>query len=451
MNTPIVDFVKNYNSKKTLRLHMPGHKGESFLGCEPWDITEIDGADVLYKAEGIIKQSEDNAAKIFGTEKTVYSTEGSSLAIRAMLYLIKMYGNAKGEKPIIAAGRNAHKTFITAAALLDLEVEWLNPKTTDTVICCDITPRYLEKYLNNCSQKPLAVYVTSPDYLGNMLDISALASVCKKKGVLLLVDNAHGAYLRFLPQNLHPIALGADMCCDSAHKTLPVITGGAYLHIGKNAPKFFSRQAENAMSVFASTSPSYLILQSMDMANKYITDGFSEKLEVFIKEVEALKTELTAFGYMLCGNEPLKLTIATKDYGYTGEEFAGILEKNGIVCEFCDPDFTVMMLTENIGKKGLAILKNVLLGIKRKTKITEQPPKPIISKKKMSPNAALFALSEELAVDECCGRVLKSDAVTCPPAIPIVICGEEITENAVKCFEYYGIKKCSVVIEENKT
>ena len=145
MNTPIVDFVKNYNSKKTLRLHMPGHKGESFLGCEPWDITEIDGADVLYKAEGIIKQSEDNAAKIFGTEKTVYSTEGSSLAIRAMLYLIKMYGNAKGEEPIIAAGRNAHKTFITAAALLDLEVEWLNPKTTDTVICCDITPRYLEK------------------------------------------------------------------------------------------------------------------------------------------------------------------------------------------------------------------------------------------------------------------------------------------------------------------
>lgn len=450
MNTPIVDFVKDYNSKNNLRLHMPGHKGKSFLGCEPWDITEIEGADVLYKAEGIIKQSENNATKIFGTGGTVYSTEGSSLAIRAMLYLIKMYGNLQGKKVFIAAGRNAHKTFITAAALLDLEVEWLTPKTTKTFISCDITSKYLEEYLNNTAHKPVAVYVTSPDYLGNMLNISALAKVCKKHSVLLLVDNAHGAYLRFLPQNLHPIALGADMCCDSAHKTLPVITGGAYLHIGNNAPKIFSQQAETAMSVFASTSPSYLILQSIDMANKYITDGFSKRLAVFVKGVEKLKAELKSVGYTLYGNEPLKLTIAPKSYGYTGYEFAELLEEKGIVCEFADPDFTVMMLTESMGENGLELLNNVLLSINKRGKITELPPKPISCKKIMSPKEAMFALSEELPAEECCGRVLKCDTVTCPPAIPIVICGEEITESAVKGFKYYGIKTCSVVIEENK-
>lgn len=86
-------------------------------------------------------------------------------------------------------------------------------------------------------QRPFGVYITSPDYLGGVQDIAALAEVCKDFGVPLLVDNAHGAYLRFLPQGgQHPIALGAAMCCDSGHKTLPVVTGGAYLHLGKNAP-----------------------------------------------------------------------------------------------------------------------------------------------------------------------------------------------------------------------
>ena len=95
----------------------------------------------------------------------------------------------------------------------------------------------------------------------------------------------------------------------------------------------------------------------------------------------------------------------------------------------------------------MAILKNALLNIKRKSIITEQPPKPIISKKKMSPNAAMLALSEELAVDECCGRVLKSDAVTCPPAIPIAVCGEVIDEKAVEVFKYYHINTILVVKE----
>ena len=120
MNTPICDFVKKYADSQKLRLHMPGHKGQGFLGVEPLDITEIVGADVLYKAEGIIKESEENAGKRFGSQRTFYSTEGSSLAIRAMLYLLKLFWDG-GQTPGVAAGRNAHKTFVTAAALLDLD------------------------------------------------------------------------------------------------------------------------------------------------------------------------------------------------------------------------------------------------------------------------------------------------------------------------------------------
>ena len=100
---------------------MPGHKGSSYLGMEALDITEISGADVLYHGDGVIRASEENAARLFGTAKTLYSTEGSSLCIRAMLYLALLYARQTGRRPLIAAGRNAHKVFLTAAALLDLE------------------------------------------------------------------------------------------------------------------------------------------------------------------------------------------------------------------------------------------------------------------------------------------------------------------------------------------
>ncbi len=449
MTTPIVDFVSKYVTKNALRLHMPGHKGNNALGFEALDITEIEGADVLYDAKGIIKQSEDNAAELFGSAKTVYSTEGSSLCIRAMLYLAKIYGNTKGKRAIIAAGRNAHKTFVTAAAIMDFEIEWLAPENTETVISCDITPQFLEDYLKNTPKKPLAVYVTSPDYLGNMLDISALADICQKYGVLLLVDNAHGAYLRFLPKNCHPINLGADICCDSAHKTLPVLTGGAYLHIAKNAPQLFLKQAENAMSVFASTSPSYLILQSLDMANKYLSGGYSERLSAFIEKTERLKNELKAFGYKLYGDEPLKLTIAPKSYGYTGYELAELMAEKGIVCEFSDPDFTVMMLSCDMSEAELMLLRNSLLSIKRKAEITVNPPRLMCCKKQMSPKEAIFLPSKELNIDECCGGILATATVTCPPAIPIAVCGEEITSEAIECFKYYGIKTCFVVDNTN--
>lgn len=109
---------------------------------------------------------------------------------------------------------------------------------------CAVTPEAVKAALSACRAKPAAVYLTSPDYLGNILDIKGIAEICHKAGVPLAVDNAHGAYLKFLPESLHPIDLGADICCDSAHKTLPVITGGAYLHISNSAPPLFAEQAK---------------------------------------------------------------------------------------------------------------------------------------------------------------------------------------------------------------
>lgn len=442
MNTPIVDFVKEYAASNALRLHMPGHKGNNVLGLERLDITEIDGADVLYNAKGIIKQSQQNASTLFDTQKTLYSTEGSSLAIRAMLYLVKLYSAQNGKKPKIAAGRNAHKTFVTACALLDIDLDWLLPENSETVISCKITADFLEDYIAKTTQKPDAVYITSPDYFGYVTDIAALSAVCKKHGILLLVDNAHGAYLKFLPQDCHPISLGADICCDSAHKTFPVLTGGAYLHISRNAPSLFAQKAETAMSMFASTSPSYLILQSLDMANLYIYNGYTERLGKFVETVSELKAELGDKGFQFVGDEPLKLTIAAKPYGYTGDELASVLSKEKTVCEFSDPDYTVMMLTP---ETDIAKLKTALLKIKKKTPIIYTPPKPMLQEKVLSPAKAILLPSQECEVENCLGEVLATPSVMCPPAIPIVVCGERIDQSAIDCFKYYGIEKCFVV------
>ena len=163
MDTPICDFVRGYREKNPLRLHMPGHKGIPFLGPEPLDLTEMTGADDLYHPEGIIAQSEENAAALFGAGMTCYSTEGSSQCIRAMLYLALQYAHREGKNPRILAGRNVHKTFVTAAGLLDFQVNWL--PAAESYLSCGVADwKALEQQLVNLL--PAAVYVTSPDYLG---------------------------------------------------------------------------------------------------------------------------------------------------------------------------------------------------------------------------------------------------------------------------------------------
>ena len=440
--TPICDFVNNYAQKNALRLHMPGHKGIPLLGFEALDITEFDGADSIYEASSISAQSEQIASDLFGSA-CFYSTEGSSQCIRAMLYLARLYA-LKDKKPLrIAAGRNAHKVFLSAAALLDWEVSWLISQEKTSYLSCPIEPVELDAFLQ---KNPVAaVYVTSPDYLGNLLDIGALAEVAHRHGCLLLVDNAHGAYLKFLPQSLHPMDLGADICCDSAHKTLPALTGAAYLHIAPNAPAFLRENAKNALALFGSTSPSYLILQSLDRVNAYLYNGYREKLSAFLIQVKQLKDTLSAQGYVLFGDEPLKVTLDAKAYGYTGDELADILLKKNIFCEFHDPDHLVMMLTPENTAQELEILSNALLSIPRRDRILTPPPVFSVPKPILSVTDGVLSVGENIPVDQCIGRILSASSVGCPPAVPIAVPGEQLDKSTLAAFRYYGISSLWVI------
>ncbi len=436
MRTPIDDYIRAYIASNATRLHMPGHKGST----APEDITEIDGADVLYHSNGIIAQSQRYAAELFGSAKTVYSTEGSSLAIRAMLYLMCLYA---GKKPVIAAGRNAHKTFVTAAALLDIDVQWLWPEDQKDILSCTVEPVQLDAFLQK--HKVDGVYITSPDYLGKRVDISAIAEVCHAHGSLLLVDNAHGAYLRFLDESLHPLDLGADMCCDSAHKTLPVLTGGAYLHIAHRAPEMFCLQAERAMSVFASTSPSYMILRSLDLCNRYLAQDYCPQLRSFLPIVQQFKDKLTAAGYRCISQEPLKSTIAPKSFGYTGAQLAQILQTHNLICEFSDPDYLVLMLTPENGQASLKLVESILLALPRKSPILEVMPQLHKPEAVVSMQKAMLQCGAELPLRECVGKILCAPTVSCPPAVPIVVSGERITEDVVAVMEYYDIDHLYVI------
>lgn len=438
MDTPICDFVRRYAQRHPLRLHMPGHKGVGPLGCEQLDITEIAGADSLYEAEGIIAQSEQNASTLFGCP-TFYSTEGSSQCIRAMLYLATCGKNRK-----ILAARNVHKAFLSAAALLDLEVDWLYPEEEMAYLCCSVSAEVLEARLAACEEIPAAVYVTSPDYLGNLQPIDALADVCRRHGSLLLVDNAHGSYLKFLPGSLHPMDQGADLCCDSAHKTLPVLTGGAYLHIRDTE---LAKQAKNALALFGSTSPSYLILQSLDAANAQLADpSYQKRLVELCSLADSVRQRLKQHGIRAAlGNEPLKITVYPRHYGYTGTEMADALRCSGIECEFADPDFLVLMLTPAITEADLRRLVDALTALPHRREIERDPPLIGHPEKALSIRQALLAPAETIPVTEGLGRILAAATVGCPPAVPIVVCGERIDENAIRCFRYYGITNCSVV------
>ena len=495
METPIFDFVKRYADSNPVRAHMPGHKGRGiilkekaaeFSGIYKYDITEVDGADYLSAPCGIIAESERNAGQLFGCD-TFYSTEGSSLCIRAMLYLVKKSAEQAVRKPHILAGRNAHASFVNACAILDIDVDWIMPLETESYESCSVDGEYIEGYIADILQKnvdntkndnqrsivsrsiPDALYVTSPDYLGNMLNIEELAEVCHEHGMLLLVDNAHGAYLKFLKKSAFPIDLGADICCSSAHKTLPVLTGGAYLHISKSTDSFFAENARQALSIFASSSPSYLILQSLDLCNEFLANkALKEKLyRETAKRVNRLKKQLEETGYSLEGTEPLKITINLTNIGIDGNTVSETLKDDNIIAEYHDETHIVMMFSPANTDDDFLKVETVLTRIHEATNgaypmdsyknsksacsesdfpyiefpiqnsnkaNTKRIPQPIRS---MSFKETMMARAEYVDVKDSIGRIMAHPVLSCPPCVPLYVYGEVIGEDILN---YYSGK-----------
>lgn len=443
LTTPVLDFVRAYAGSNTARLHMPGHKGRGPLGCESVDITEISGADDLACPEGIIAESEANAAELFGSRATLYSTGGSSQCVKAMLLLCARRSKSR----VILAARNVHKSFVHACALLDLHPAWLYGSPGASLCSCHVTPDELRAGLDSLPERPAAVYITSPDYLGGMQDVSALAAVAHAFGVPLIADNAHGAYLRFLHERAHPLELGADMCCDSAHKTLGVLTGGAYLHVSRESAWDFERDAREALGVFGSSSPSYLVMASLDAMNLRLAGPYRAELAGCAESLCSLRAQLSGLGVPVEPSDPLRLTVAAFRAGYSGYELAGLLRGNGAEPEFADPDWLALMFTPDSRPEDYGVVLKAFADFRPRAPRRPCPPPPrgIVD---ITPGNALLLPRESIPAARCAGRVAASAAVSCPPAVPIAVMGERLTERHAELLAAYGIDYIDVVCEK---
>lgn len=444
-NTPLKRALDEYIRQDYARLHMPGHKGTSispFGKLMTYDVTEVEGTDSLFEDDGPLKELEEIFTRLYDTKETVMSAGGSTLCIQAMLRMV-----AKKEGRILA-GRNIHAAAVNAMALLGLEPVWVYPnRKQEERLIGEISPDEIRSVLEKEKQAGTldslcAIYVTSPDYFGVMSDIRSIVQIAHEYGLPLLVDNAHGAHLHFLKEEYHPMQLGADLCCDSLHKTMPALTGAALLH---TSDAKYCPQMKGAMTVFGSTSPNYLIMLSMDSTAAFLMQDGAERIQQTVTRCEELRQKAREKGFVLPQHcDPMRLTLPLAGTGWDAQIFRKLLRKHKIMEEYLSDSGCVLLFSpfnrEEDFKRTEALLDEVLI---QKQPFTAFPIVP--SEKVMSLREAFLSPKEGVPVEKAEGRIAAQVKITCPPGIPLVMPGERLHKEIIKILKNSGIFVIDVV------
>ncbi|MGN0626973.1 MAG: aminotransferase class I/II-fold pyridoxal phosphate-dependent enzyme [Oscillospiraceae bacterium] len=426
--TPLKTALDEYIEKDLSRFHMPGHKGaDCFPDYYKYDVTEVGGTDSLFEAAGALAETERRFSEIYGSGATLLSAGGSTLCIQAMLATALNKGDS------FIAARNCHASAVNAAALLGLNPIWINQRDLKGA------ERAFEE---NPGAK--ALYITSPDYFGVMSDIPAFAALCKKYGAKLLVDNAHGAHLHFFPTEMHPISLGADMCADSLHKTLPVFTGGALLHL-KDGTLY--EKAKQKMRLFGSTSPSYLIMLSEDNCIEYLETKARADFAMLNGKLANLRYK--AFEHGLAPKtrnvEPARLTLSVTAAEKSAGEFEKSLREHGIEPEYVNSEWAVLMASPFNTERDFERVSKFLDDTFGNGCAAFEERLSKMPERALSVREAVFAESESVPVKNALGRVAASLVLPCPPCIALSAPGEIINEEIQGLFVKYGIERINLV------
>lgn len=426
-------FLTNYASSGFARFHVPGHMGNcDFINniSPKFDITEIDGSDSLYQSNGIISDLESQISNLFNAQ-SVISAGGSTLCIQTMLSLIK-------NKPIIAM-RGSHISFYNTCALLGISPHWiedsLNGFFSTMPTASDIETALLKE------SEPVAVYITSPNYYGVCADIAEISKVCKKYGALLVVDNAHGSHLNFTAKNVHPMSLEADICCDSFHKTLPTLTGSAVLHTKPGL--FHKEQIKHAMSLFGSTSPSYLIMHSIGLC----VDWLEKNGKLAFESLETQKRDLIKkTGIKVLETDCSKITIDCSYVDKSGNYVAKFLRNNKIEPEYADERYVVLVLSPFLSDDDWRSLDMCLKKLPHKSNTCKNYEyKFTLPKRAIGLRDAYFSESTKISVNRSLGKVCARCEWECPPGIPIVVAGEFINNQTIDLLNKNNIESIYVV------
>lgn len=439
---PISSFVAGYTGHGRIRMHMPGHKGRGPLKYDNYDITEVKGADYLYEASGIIRESEEYCAELFNTRKSCYSTEGTSHTIKAMLAAIKTLIGPLGK---IAAARNCHRAFTDGCILLDIDPVWIYPSDESASLTdFKLTPEDVAAAMD-ADKMIVAVYITTPDYRGNMLPVHLIAREVHKRGNILIVDNAHGSYLMFTDDMQHPIVMGADMCCDSLHKTLPALTGASVLHIAERAPKRLDYLVKTEMALFGSTSPSYLIMQSIEECLREIENGLPARISALCSELRVAREQLRSENYVLIGDEPMKLTVSGLARGYTGYALADCLRSHKIEPEYADEECVILMPSPYNHEGSLEKVVTTLMMLPPRDPVPPPAPVPILRNwAQTTMTIAYHCPIKRIATEDAVGQTCARPVQTCQPSVPLIVCGENFTEETVELLLRFGVKTVCV-------
>ena len=443
---PLFFALKDYINKKRPAFHMPGHhrgKGIYKLLKDEWgeniflyDITEVEGLDYLHKPEGVIKEAQELAAKAFGSDYTFFLINGSTVG-----NLVMLSSTLKSKDKVILQ-RNSHRSVIGGLAVFDLEPIYIQSEIHKySGIPWGIKPEDYEDKLKNNSVK--VSLITSPNYFGMCENIEEILKIGRKYNQTMLLDEAHGVHFPFnseLP--LTGIKIGYDMIVQSAHKTLPALTQTSFLHIKGN--RVDMDKVFDALTYLESSSPSYLFMVSLDVA-RYQMESEGEKIwNEIIDLSNYLREEVNKIdGFYCFGKEILndevydldltKITINTKKIGLTGFEVEEILNKKyNIEIELSDSYNILIFLTPGITKeeidKLIITLKDISIKYKKRP-IEEEVIIPEIPKMAVTPKEAYINEKEIIELKDAKGRISGKVISAYPPGLPIVVPGEEISEN----------------------
>lgn len=446
-NTPLYTALREHFEKKQASFHTPGHKGR-FLPKDLYDLdlTELPDTDSLFESDGCIRAAEEAARELFYSRATYFSAGGCTLCIQAMFRLAAPQGGK------VISSRVIHRSAVNTMALLGIEPVWVRPRPDAGP--CLAGRLHLEDVEKALAENPdaKAVYVTSPDYYGVLADIQGLSAVCHAHGVPLLVDNAHGTHLALLGK--HPLALGADLTACSAHKTLPVLTGGAFLNIGDteiSRKLNFAERAKEAMALFGSTSPAYPVMVSLDLARAWAMEQGKEAWEELAVRMAKIKEIAREKGLLLPLGEtdPTRLAIGTLPAGMTGEEAGDFFREKGVEPEHEDGGYLVCIATPFNTEEELDRLEMAVKALPDAcTEAEETPALPSLPPVRRMPREAVLAFQEAVPLEKAVGRVAGEAACPCPPGVPIVMPGEEITAECAAFLAKYQLKEIFCVCAE---
>ncbi|MDO5028365.1 MAG: aminotransferase class I/II-fold pyridoxal phosphate-dependent enzyme [Bacillota bacterium] len=463
MKTPVMDALKKLVEEDSTSFHFPGHKGR--ISNIPWgqlmpmmDTTETIGMDNLLDPTGIIKESQDQAAKVFGAKKTFYVPNGST----GSNYIALAVVCNRGDKILVQ--RNCHKSIYNAMILNDLKPIYLYPNFNDLYeTTTGLRPEDVRQALEE-NPDIKVVCLTSPNYYGICSDIKAIGEIVHQYDKFLIVDEAHGPHIKFsdkYPQSA--IDLGADMVIHSTHKTLPSLTQTSMLHICSDRVDI--NKVQDSFQLYTTTSPSYLFTLSNEMATAFMEKEGKKILDDMYDYLVDVRKRLEAIdGVKVLQMDPEDETIYDLDIsriliglrGYRGTELMDILYKDyNIRMEMNDYystlAMTTVMNTKEDFEKLISAIEDISQREKRKDleKLSIDMPRPTVA---MSPAQAYYSKKELVDLKDSIGRVVATSVIPYPPGVPLLATGELITQEVFDYLMFLLDNNINIVnLSENKT